>query len=980
MKNRFFILLLVGVIFNYIPCSINAQPQPKSNWNEAGYGYAEGVFVSGNYVYLASSNSGQNTGLQIIDISDPSAPTFKGSVNISENAYDVWVQGNYAYLAARDGLFIINISNPSLPTTSGVFPTEKKVQGIYISGIYAYIAAEAKGIYIVNIEDPFQPYQVGYYDTPVNAYDVMVKGRYLYVADGLSGLQILDIIEPSNPTFVGSYDTPHQAVGIYISGNYVYVADYEAGVRIIDISVPSNPQEVGFLDTEGRAENTYIIGNYVYVADNMKGIRIIDITNKTLPSEITFYDPPEGFAMDVKIYQGRIYVADYNKGLSILEWDGLVDAAPSPPVWTENPITSGDGQITLNWQANTEEDFAGYNVYRSTTQGSNYTKINTALLTLTQFTDTNLTNGITYYYILKAQDIQGNESNASSEVFATPQDTTPPTNITTLPALSLTKNSITLNWIATGDDGNIGTATSYDIRYSTLNITDANWADATQVNNEPAPKIAGSSETFTITGLSPDTTYYFAIKVVDEVPNASGLSNVVSAKTPFAEITFQLPAGISIVSIPIQPLNSDPKNIFQIAENELKLARWDPKKGTNDKYEYYPHIFVKAIKPGEGFWIKLDAIKNITVGGTLPTTSFELPLYPGWNQIGNPFNKDILWGDNIKVKHGNETKTISEAARLGWTDIYMWTKKQGNWKLIHPNKILTEYNTTNKIESWVGYWMRAHIECKLIINEVSPKIKDFPEYYLPDGLTVNIIARAGNQSDVCTVGISHNPKERCLTKPPKDPAPYIYIYSLGEEGKQASNLKEEKQITIFDIVLEKSNQDESIEIEFKIEGLKDETKISFIDIKTKEKFDLKNTKIYKPLYQDNEYYFQVKVEKEKHSPFELLHTYTYPNPARGEDINFALEVNNPSAKYLQDGIYKAKVEIYTIAGRKIGNINLDNNFTQENLGASTRLKRSLKQGVDFPSLVNGAYIYKIIIIDKKGEQIIKKTNKIVILR
>jgi hypothetical protein len=100
-----------------------------------------------------------------------------------------------------------------------------------------------------------------------------------------------------------------------------------------------------------------------------------------------------------------------------------------------------------------------------------------------------------------------------------------------LKAMPASANSITLTWTAPGDDSVTGTAAQYDIRYSTAPITVANYATATQVTGEPAPKIAGSAETFTVTGLTPSTLYYFAIKTADEVPNWSGLSNVASIST-----------------------------------------------------------------------------------------------------------------------------------------------------------------------------------------------------------------------------------------------------------------------------------------------------------------------------------------------------------------------------------------------------------------------------------------------------------------
>jgi len=83
----------------------------------------------------------------------------------------------------------------------------------------------------------------------------------------------------------------------------------------------------------------------------------------------------------------------------------------------------------------------------------------------------------------------------------------------------------TLEWTAPGNDGTIGQASTYDIRYSIAPITDANWAQATPLVNLPAPKPSGSREVFKVLGLLPATTYYFALKTADSRPNWSVLSN-----------------------------------------------------------------------------------------------------------------------------------------------------------------------------------------------------------------------------------------------------------------------------------------------------------------------------------------------------------------------------------------------------------------------------------------------------------------------
>jgi hypothetical protein len=91
--------------------------------------------------------------------------------------------------------------------------------------------------------------------------------------------------------------------------------------------------------------------------------------------------------------------------------------------------------------------------------------------------------------------------------------------------------SVTIYWTAPGDDGSTGTATTYDVRYSTSPVTSGNWSSASLVPSEPSPAVAGSDESMTITGLLANTQYYIAIKTSDEAGNESTLSNVLAMTT-----------------------------------------------------------------------------------------------------------------------------------------------------------------------------------------------------------------------------------------------------------------------------------------------------------------------------------------------------------------------------------------------------------------------------------------------------------------
>ncbi len=149
--------------------------------------------------------------------------------------------------------------------------------------------------------------------------------------------------------------------------------------------------------------------------------------------------------------------------------------------------------------------------------------------------------GTTYRFILRAFDEANNESPPSDTAQArTPGgDRTPPSAVTDLAAVRVTETSVTLRWTAPGDDGQLGTATRYDLRYATFYVDENyGWDQATIVAGVPAPSAAGAVQEFTITGLRTQfPCYVFALRTVDDAGLVSPVSNRAKAGTPGPEDT-----------------------------------------------------------------------------------------------------------------------------------------------------------------------------------------------------------------------------------------------------------------------------------------------------------------------------------------------------------------------------------------------------------------------------------------------------------
>jgi len=119
-------------------------------------------------------------------------------------------------------------------------------------------------------------------------------------------------------------------------------------------------------------------------------------------------------------------------------------------------------------------------------------------------------------------------------------DEDPPEAITDLTVLESNPGALTVGWTAPGNDGDIGTASQYEIKYATVPLTPENWNTAAAFTRPPSPLPAGTAQQATIPLLSPANTYYVAIRTVDAAGNWSDISNVVSG-VPQPDITVTFP-------------------------------------------------------------------------------------------------------------------------------------------------------------------------------------------------------------------------------------------------------------------------------------------------------------------------------------------------------------------------------------------------------------------------------------------------------
>jgi hypothetical protein len=192
---------------------------------------------------------------------------------------------------------------------------------------------------------------------------------------------------------------------------------------------------------------------------------------------------------------------------------------PSAP--TGVAATAGDGQVSLSWNASSGA--TSYNIYRSLTAGGEGRTAYKTGVTTTSFTDTGLTNGTKYYYTVTAVNSAG-ESAQSSEVSATPQQAIP--SVPTGLKATAGDGQVALSWNAASG------ATSYNI-YRSLTAGG---------EGRTAYKTGVTTTSFTDTGLTNGTTYYYTVTAVNSA-GESAQSSEVSARPQKASTSVAIDAG-----------------------------------------------------------------------------------------------------------------------------------------------------------------------------------------------------------------------------------------------------------------------------------------------------------------------------------------------------------------------------------------------------------------------------------------------------
>lgn len=254
-------------------------------------------------------------------------------------------------------------------------------------------------------------------------------------------------------------------------------------------------------------DNVGVTSHTVYVNNSVHATIAGNATTYT----VTGLSPSTAYAIYV-----RATDAAGNFQNSIQHGNATTSAAPdtAAPTFPTQPYSNTQTQtsVTVQWASSDNFGVTSQVLYWKTSIGGSYSTINLSS-SATSYTKTGLTAGTLYNFYIRACDAAGNCSNSqvlTQQAQDVPADTTYPTYPTQLSVSSFNTNSVQLGWNSTDNVG----VTSQVLYWK---VSGGSYATTT---------LSSSATSYTKTGLSSNTLYYFFVRSCDAAGNCTDSTTV----------------------------------------------------------------------------------------------------------------------------------------------------------------------------------------------------------------------------------------------------------------------------------------------------------------------------------------------------------------------------------------------------------------------------------------------------------------------
>ncbi len=278
-------------------------------------GSAYDIALNGDYAYVA-----YNDGLAVIDIIDPAKPKKLFTLKTAEAAFGILVDDNRLYVgsAGENNLYIYDNSNPQNPTTITFINLSGTVTGITRNEDYLFVSTQNGYLEVLSISDLSNIIKVKTICCQGQGMDIVYYKGYAYYANSHKGLHVINVSDPSNPVIITTVTGTSGAWDVHINEDHLFLTKHMYGFNSFSLENPALPVKVTNKSNGGESYGIYTEESNLYIADLQQGVELwdnSDINNPLLLKTGMDYAPH-----DIAAKNDLILFADQDKGFVILKY------------------------------------------------------------------------------------------------------------------------------------------------------------------------------------------------------------------------------------------------------------------------------------------------------------------------------------------------------------------------------------------------------------------------------------------------------------------------------------------------------------------------------------------------------------------------------------------------------------------------------------------------------------------------------------
>lgn len=355
-------VVILGLLLLVFPGFVSAQDclEPVGRWP---YGVSNSVAAEGNLALLANGAA-----LQVVDLTDPSAPAVLGELHLVHPIEAVAVSGDRGYALTSNNLHVVDLSAPTTPSEMGVLGGFIAGRELAVVGDWVYVLGYRK-LYVVDAGTPSAPAVSGELEwSDGSGFDIEAAADLVFLAAGGYGLRVVDVSDPTAPAEIASVDLGVDTyaryldvVGgrAYVSGrgafpdDKLFVVDvtdpahpvlesdaviaagggdivvrdglahimggYPVALHIYDLTIPQLPVWQGSATIPSEYwERLAAIDDHILVTTFLRGLTVVETTDPTAPAPVGTLDAP-GRSSDAAYSDGVLFIAAEDRGLRMVD-------------------------------------------------------------------------------------------------------------------------------------------------------------------------------------------------------------------------------------------------------------------------------------------------------------------------------------------------------------------------------------------------------------------------------------------------------------------------------------------------------------------------------------------------------------------------------------------------------------------------------------------------------------------------------------